>query len=137
MYRATTKAAAVTGAAILATTAVATASASAATKGGNVACRAGFTTLKIDRAPVEGEVISDGTFTVTITDTRLKADGSGDVYGFDISWPGSPVTKFYTIVKAGPDSNVSPLYRTKGLDTSLAPGGRHYTVSNVKFCYMT
>jgi hypothetical protein len=124
---------AATGAALLATSVVGAAPASAAARGGNVDCRAGFTTLKIDRAPVAGEVITDGTFSVKITSVRLKADGSREVYGFNILPSGASV--FYTIVKGGPDSNVSPLGRVTGLDTSLAPGGRHYGVSNVKFCY--
>ena len=122
------------GAMLLAGTMAGTAPASAVPLGGNQDCRAGFTTLKIDRAPVEGEVITDGTLTVTITHVDLKIDGSGEAYGFAISSSGASVV--YVIVKGGPRSVAYGAIRTTDLDTVLNPGGTHYGISNVKFCYM-
>jgi hypothetical protein len=133
MTRVNARSFAVTGAALLVAGVGVAAPATAATGGGNQACRAGFSTLKIDRAPVLGETITKGTFSVTITDVDLKADGSGEAYGF--SFTSSGASKVYVIVKGGPDSNVHPVGETTDLDTSLSPGGRHYGISNVKFCY--
>jgi hypothetical protein len=121
------------GVTFLAASVAGAAPASAVAGGGNQDCRAGFTTLKIDRAPVEGEVITDGTLTVTITDVDLKTDGSGEAYGFAISSSGASVV--YVIVKGGPRSVAYGATRTTDLDTVLSPGGRHYGISNVKFCY--
>jgi hypothetical protein len=132
MYR--TRMAAAGGALALAATLAASAPAAAAPtspRGGNLACPAGTTAFKIDRAPVEGEVLTDGKLTVTITDVRLKADGSGEAYGFDYSASGATVV--VTIVKGGPTA--SRFRVTEGLDTKLSPGGRHYGISNVTFCY--
>jgi hypothetical protein len=52
----------------------ATAPATAAEKGGNRQCQAGFTALKIDRAPVLGEVVTGGTLSVTVTDVDRKVE---------------------------------------------------------------
>ena len=134
MSRFKASALAAVGATLLASTVVAAAPASATTMGGNQNCGAGFTTLKIDRAPVEGEVITDGTLTVTITDVDLKIDGSGEAYGFAFSSSGASTV--YVIVKGGPHSVSYGPSRTTDLDTVLAPGGAHYGISNVKFCYM-
>jgi len=130
-FKTTTLAAA--GLTLVASTLAAAGPAAAADMGGNQDCRAGFTTLKIDRAPVEGEVITDGTLTVTITDVDLKVDGSGEAFGFAISTSGASAV--YVIVKGGPRSVAFGVGRTTDLDTVLAPGGRHYGISNVKFCY--
>lgn len=108
--------------------------ASAVPGGGNQDCGAGYTALKIDRAPVEGEVITDGTLSVTITDVDLKIDGSGEAYGFAISTSGASTV--YVIVKGGPHSVSYGPGRTTDLDTILGPGGRHYGISNVTFCYI-
>jgi hypothetical protein len=124
---------AATSAALLVAGVGVSAPAMAAKGGGNQECRAGFSTLKIDRAPVLGETITKGQFSVTITDVDLKADGSGEAYGFSFSSTGA--SKVYVIVKGGPDSNAHPVGKTTDLDTSLSPGGRHYGISNVKFCY--
>lgn len=132
MSRVKTSALAAAGATLLASTVVGAAPASAAVNGGNQDCGAGFTTLKIDRAPVEGEVITDGKLTVTITDVDLKIDGSGEAFGFAISTTGASVV--YVIVKGGPRS-VTYEKRKIDLDTMLNPGGTHYGISNVKFCY--
>lgn len=113
----------------------ATAPATAAVTGGNLACPAGTTTLKIDRAPRVGETITDGTLTVVVTDVNVKADGSTEVYGFSYTYSGAEVVQ--TIVKAGPIASRFSV-RTSGttdLNTRLGPGGRHYEISNVKFCY--
>lgn len=134
MSRFTASALAAAGATLLASTVVAAAPASAETGGGNQTCGAGFTTLKIDRAPVEGEVITDGTLTVTITDVDLKIDGSGEAFGFAISTSGASVV--YVIVKGGPHSVSYGPGRTTDLDTILGPSGTHYGISNVQFCYM-
>ena len=79
-----------------------------------------------------GQVITDGTFTVTITDVDLKADGSGEAYGFAIDASGASV--FYVIVKGGPTSIRHVNGQTTDLDTRVGPG-RHYEISNVTFCY--
>ena len=133
MSRVKASALAAAGATLLASTMLGAAPASAAVNGGNQDCRAGFTTLKIDRAPVEGEVITDGTLTVTITDVDLKVDGSGEAFGFAITTSGASAV--YVIVKGGPRSVAFGVGRTTDLDTVLSPGGRHYGISNVKFCY--
>jgi hypothetical protein len=121
------------GATLLTATVFAAVPATAAKGGGNVDCRGTFLTLKLDRAPVMGETITDGVLTVTITDVDLKADGSGEAYGFAITTEGA--AKVYVIIKGGPRSNVSPVGKVADLDTSLAPSGRHYGISNVTFCY--
>jgi hypothetical protein len=121
------------GVTFLAATVAGVAPASAETGGGNQACRDGFTALKIDRAPVAGEVITDGTLTVTITDVDLKIDGSGEAFGFAITSSGASVV--YVIVKGGPRSVAFGAGRTTDLDTVLNPGGTHYGISNVTFCY--
>ena len=133
MSRVKTSALAAAGATLLASTVVGAAPASAADNGGNQDCRAGFTSLKIDRAPVEGEVITVGKLAVTITDVALKIDGSGEAYGFAISTTGASVV--YVIVKGGPRSVAFGTTRTIDLDTVLNPGGTHYGISNVTFCY--
>jgi hypothetical protein len=122
------------GATLLASAVVGAAPASAATNGGNQDCREGFTALKLDRAPVEGEVITDGQLSVTITDVDLKIDGSGEAFGFAITTSGASVV--YVIVKGGPRSVAFGTTRTTDLDTVLNPGGTHYGISNVTFCYM-
>lgn len=131
MTRHTSAALAAAGAALV--TAIATAPASAETMGGNQSCGAGFSTLKIDRAPVAGEVITDGTLSVTITAVDLKVDGSDEAYGF--AYTSSGATTVDVIVKGGPWSVSYGPSRTTDLDTTLAPGGAHYGISNVKFCY--
>jgi hypothetical protein len=68
-----------------------------------------------------------------VTAVRKKADGSGEVYGIDISQTGASV--FYVIIKGGPTASVFPNGQTTGLNTQLSPGGRHYAISNVTFCY--
>lgn len=135
MSRLNARALAAVGATLLATTAVTAvaAPASAETTGANRTCGTGFTALKIDRAPVEGEVISDGTLTVTVTDVDLKVDGSGEAFGFAISTSGASVV--YVIVKGGPHTVSYGPTRTTDLDTILGPSGTHYGISNVTFCY--
>jgi hypothetical protein len=110
--------------------AVPSATAEVVAPGGDV-CPEGTTSLKIDRQPVEGEIITDGTLSVLITDVRFKADGSGEAYGFDYQADGGTVV--LTFVKGG--QRVSKFNTTTGLNTVLAPGGRHYQISYVNFCY--
>lgn len=101
--------------------------------GGSSACPAGTVGYKIDRAPVEGERIQRGALDVTIDDVRYKADDRTEAYGFDYTDnAGSLVT---VIVKGG---NVVSRFNknlTTSVSTRLAPGGRHYEISYVKFCY--
>jgi hypothetical protein len=131
---------AVVGSTLLIAAVGATAPATAAEKGGNKQCGAGFTALKIDRAPVLGEVITDGRLTVTVTDVDRKVEESHELYGFAVEVTGAGtnpkgVMTFYAIVKGGPTAIAHNLGETDDLDTRLAPGGRHYGISNVTFCY--
>jgi hypothetical protein len=98
--------------------------------GGNQSCPEGYVMLKVDRPPVEGEVISDGVLSVTITEVKTKLDGSGEVYGFDIE---SNIPVWGVIVKGGPRSFL--FHRMTDLDTFLGPSGSHYGVSWFAFCY--
>jgi hypothetical protein len=83
--------------------------------------------------PALGDVYTDGKLTVTVTDVNYKADGSKEVYGFSIDI--TPASTFYVIVKGGPTNIRHNNGQTTDLDTRLGPGGRHYGISNVKFCY--
>lgn len=126
--------------AALATSGLAVAPAAAAEGGGNRGCGEGFTALKIDRAPILGEVITDGTYSATVVDLSYKADGSGEVYGFAVEDNlDDPDDSFdpvvYVVVKGGPTSIRHRNGQTEDLDTGLSPGGRHYAISNVTFCY--
>ncbi len=77
-----------------------------------------------------GEVISDGTLSVTITGVKTKLDGSGEVYGFDFE---SNIAVWGTIVKGGTRSFL--FHRTSDLDTFIGPSGSHYEISWFGFCY--
>lgn len=135
MARQWARKAAVVGATLLVASLGTTAPASAGAGGGNQECRDGFTTFKPaeDFTPVVGDVYTDGTITVTVTSVQKKADGSDEAYGFSIDVTGA--TTFYVIVKGGNISSAFPNGQTDDLDTRLSPGGRHYEISNVKFCY--
>jgi hypothetical protein len=100
--------------------------------GGNQSCPDGYVLVKVDRAPILGEVVTDGVLSVTITNVYYKVDDSNEVYGFDYS-SNLPVL---TIVKGGPNSNLYSMMRTTHLDTILGPGGRHYGISWFGFCYV-
>lgn len=118
----------------LAATAVVAAPSSAQTTGLR-ACHPSWNAVsfKVDRAPVLGDTFTDGTFTTTVTDVNVKADGSGEVYGFSMSDPG--VSWWTTIIKGGPVSTVTPHRDLTDMNTKLSPGGRHYEISNIIFCY--
>lgn len=133
MSRISTGALVAAGTMLAASTVLGVGPASAASGGGNQDCGAGYITLKIDRQPVLGEVISDGTLSVTITQVDYKVDGSGEAYGFSYTSVGASTV--YVIVKGGTQSVAYGSARTTDLDTILGPGGRHYGISNVKFCY--
>jgi hypothetical protein len=125
--------AAVVGATLLIASLGTMAPTSAVENGGNRDCNAGFTTLKYDGMPTLGDVYTDGTLTVTVTGVDYKADGSMEIYGFSADITGA--STFYVIVKGGPTSIRHSNGQTTDLDTRLGPGGRHYGISNVKFCY--
>jgi hypothetical protein len=110
---------------------MATPQATAADRGGNRLCGEGKTALKLDRAPVLGETITDGRLRITITRVKSKVDDSREVYGFDYRANIGSVT---TIVKGGPTAVTYA--RRVNLDTKLSPGGRHYGISNVTWCYV-
>lgn len=90
--------------------------------------------IKLDRAPVVGDVITDGTVTITITAVTYKADGSGEVVGFDFE-SDSPVS---LIVKGGKYSKTyyfnAPTTGGTGW-TATKANGTHYEVSFAAFCY--
>ena len=128
-----------TGAALV-VAAISATPASAAGEGGNVDCKSGFTALKYDGMPTQGQGITDGVYTATVLSVNYKADDRAEAYGFTISDNGFVD---YVIVKAGPVATVYGTAqdeivndtRSDDLNARLGPGGRHYAISNFVICY--
>ena len=114
------------------TTAVlSTASAGAASSGGNEDCAAGQTSIKFDSQDLKNGSITVGGFTVTLSDIR----GGNEVTSFDYVASAGLVT---VIVKGGPTAYRITSPSLTGNDILGPPNpssGKTYGVSNVKFCF--
>lgn len=105
--------------------------------------------VKLDRAPVIGDVVVQGPLSVTITDVKTKEDG--EVIGFKGSALGVPVQ--YVIVKSGQTTKVYDMSVVSSdggftLENTFSPGGflftagqavtgksSHQQISYLAFCY--
>jgi hypothetical protein len=136
--------AALAGAALAVTAGgVAAMPAQAAAGGGNISCSSidsRYKELKYDLDHGDlfvGQVISDGTLRVTITEVFFKKDG--DLVGFSFT-ANIPVDA--VIVKGGsqPAKVYGKLQPAKTsytrLFTPVKAPGTHFAISNVKFCYL-
>jgi hypothetical protein len=138
--------AALAGAALAVTVGgVAAMPAQAAPGGGNIACSSidsRYLELKYDLDQGDlfvGQVISDGTLEVTITEIFRKQDGSGDIAGFSFT---ADIPVDAVIVKGGSQpAKVYGRYMSattsySRLFTPVKGDGTHFGISNVKFCYL-
>ena len=98
--------------------------------------------LKLDDAPEVGDVVTDGTLTVTITAVATNPDG--EAIGFKGTASGATVQ--YVIVKAGQGTKVytgfvGGLLQTPSGDFLFTPGQavtgkkHHQEISYIAFCY--
>ncbi len=121
------------------TTAVLSPSAGAVIVDHSSSCPAGEVQLKLDRAPVVGDVISDGTLTIEITGVEYKA-GESEAKGFTFTVLSGDVADIDVYVKGGKnvqfyedENRTDPFYSpTKGGPGS---GSKHFGISYVQFCY--